>query len=784
MKKIFASEFGILPDKNHNYAAHIAEMIEQVGENAEIIFTAGTYLFDFEDTIRRRYAISNTFSVEEQAVSLVLENRNNLVLDFKGSTLLFTGWQMPIAVDGCNGITVKNASIDWKTPTAAEGIVLEADMMKIVLRIDNEKYPHCVRDGVLYFTEEHWGENAYWAAMEYDKDTLRVRKGAADTVLKATFTELNENTVEMSGFFAVPPLKGNYLALRHGKRNHSAVFAQDSQDIRFENFLVHNSCGIAFVCQFCENITMDRVAVVPNEERGRFVTSAHDDAMQFSNCKGDILVSGCRFRSMFDDAVNVHGTSTRIVKMDGSQLVGEFVERCSAGFGRYAKPGDCVSFINRQTLDSYATAVVESFRLLDEFHFEMTFDGVLPEAVCVGDAMENLTNTPAVVIENCIVGSARARGVLVATPGKVVISDNVFDTSGSAILASGDANGWFESGACQDVTIRNNVFTEHCLSSEYQFGEGVISFYPVIPDPQNSSGFHRNIRITSNNFTAGDRRVLYAIGVKGLTFSDNTVVSLDRSGRDTDYTQYVYCSDVQEENNRIVECFPKTTRRDVKIAFLGDSITEGCFELVKREDDTIEIVRDVEFGYPVLLKQLFEMKLPQYQVEIINAGISGNTSGDGLERVEQDVILAKPDLVVVCFGLNDACLRQPEQYAANMDGIFSALRGAGLPVIFMTPNMMNTYVHEKVLPGLIKTAAECCDCQNDGGMDLLIRRGVEMAQKHHIAVCDCYGVWEQMAESGIDTTELLCNYINHPTRQLHRLFADNLFDYVVKFLQE
>ena len=241
---------------------------------------------------------------------------------------------------------------------------------------------------------------------------------------------------------------------------------------------------------------------------------------------------------------------------------------------------------------------------------------------------------------------------------------------------------------------------------------------------------------------------------------------------------------MQEENNRVINCFPQTNRKTIKIAFLGDSITEGCFELIKKEDDSIEIVRDVEFGYPVLLKQRIETKLPQYQIEIINAGISGNTSGDGLKRVEDEVIKAEPNLVVVCFGLNDACLRQPEQYAANMDKIFSALRGAGLPVVFMTPNMMNTYVHEKVLPELLKTAADCCNCQNDGSMDLLIRRGVETAEKHGCVVCDCYGMWKRMAESGIDTTELLCNYINHPTRQLHRLFADELFCYVQAFLQK
>ena len=96
----------------------------------------------------------------------------------------------------------------------------------------------------------------------------------------------------------------------------------------------------------------------------------------------------------------------------------------------------------------------------------------LPEAVIPGDALENLTWTPEVIIKNSFFGSNRARGILMSTPGKVVIENNVFESSGSAILIPGDANGWYESGAVTDVLIRNNVFNDPCMTSMYQFCEG------------------------------------------------------------------------------------------------------------------------------------------------------------------------------------------------------------------------------------------------------------------------------------------------------------------------
>src|SRR5690554_5030310 len=41
------------------------------------------------------------------------------------------------------------------------------------------------------------------------------------------------------------------------------------------------------------------------------------------------------------------------------------------------------------------------------------------------------------------------------------------------------------------------------------------------------------------------------------------------------------------------------------------------------------------------------------KMEVINAGIGGNTSGQLLERIEEDVIGHRPDLVIVMVGTND-----------------------------------------------------------------------------------------------------------------------------------
>ncbi|MBQ8525468.1 MAG: hypothetical protein IJ460_01945 [Clostridia bacterium] len=42
-------------------------------------------------------------------------------------------------------------------------------------------------------------------------------------------------------------------------------------------------------------------------------------------------------------------------------------------------------------------------------------------------------------------------------------------------------------------------------------------------------------------------------------------------------------------------------------------------------------------------------------------------------------------------------------------------------------------------------------------------------------MCDCYAKWKKLSETE-DTTMLLVNRINHPTREMHELFAQSLFE--------
>ena len=71
-------------------------------------------------------------------------------------------------------------------------------------------------------------------------------------------------------------------------------------------------------------------------------------------------------------------------------------------------------------------------------------------------------------------------------------------------------------------------------------------------------------------------------------------------------------------------------------------------------------------------------------IEIINAGVSGNTTRDGLARLESDVLSKNPKLVIISLGGNDYLKRLPsEESTSNLNQIVSRIHQTGSAVILL-----------------------------------------------------------------------------------------------------
>lgn len=132
-----------------------------------------------------------------------------------------------------------------------------------------------------------------------------------------------------------------------------------------------------------------------------------------------------------------------------------------------------------------------------------------------------------------------------------------------------------------------------------------------------------------------------------------------------------------------VSAADNTGRAPIKILALGDSLTAG-HGLVQAD------------SFPAQLQKALQAK--GYHVRVINAGVSGDTTSDGLARLDW-VLAAKPDAVIVELGANDA-LRgiDPAVTRANLDKILHTLHQRGLPVLLAgmlaPPNLGKAYADQ------------------------------------------------------------------------------------------
>ncbi len=221
------------------------------------------------------------------------------------------------------------------------------------------------------------------------------------------------------------------------------------------------------------------------------------------------------------------------------------------------------------------------------------------------------------------------------------------------------------------------------------------------------------------------------------------------------------------------------SERPVLIACIGDSVTHGCFELIVDKNGGYQPTYRPDEGYTAMLSRKLRRLFPVAAVTVLNAGISGDSSRGGLMRLERDVLSFKPDLVTVCFGLNDSMNRDTDAglaaYERNMKQIFRKIIDSGSEAMLITPNFMCSYVSSVVEGEMLRnTAAHAVEVQKGGILKRYAECACAVAKEMNVPIADVYKRWEQLHAVGVDTTALLSNGINHPTAEMHGLFVEEI----------
>ena len=118
----------------------------------------------------------------------------------------------------------------------------------------------------------------------------------------------------------------------------------------------------------------------------------------------------------------------------------------------------------------------------------------------------------------------------------------------------------------------------------------------------------------------------------------------------------------------LISCSEKKSQIKIeKVLLFGDSLMSG-FGLP--EDDHLSVVLEKS------------LKFDGYEIQIFNGSISGDTSLDGLDRIEDELSDASYDLIIIGLGANDMLRRiNPDQTKQNLEDIINIIMSNNIEII-------------------------------------------------------------------------------------------------------
>lgn len=185
----------------------------------------------------------------------------------------------------------------------------------------------------------------------------------------------------------------------------------------------------------------------------------------------------------------------------------------------------------------------------------------------------------------------------------------------------------------------------------------------------------------------------------------------------------------------------------------------------------------------------------QTGLNIINAGVGGNNSQDGRARFGSDVLNKNPDLVIICFGMNDSAKDMakhvsPAAFKANLEYFVTALKSKGIKIILATPSYIEEEMyytrHDRAVFESVGGAAAYVDYYCSIIREVASEQGVLLADVRE--ACDEYEDRTKILSDGVHATalgySLYSDRIGAQIKKLYRGDADldgsiSSFDYLM-----
>ena len=523
---INVAEHGIVPGKDITFTLN--RLIDEIKEEEDVtlFFPKGQYDFYPENAVEKYRDVANHDNGLKR-MGFPLYNSKGLTIDGNDSLFMFHGRVVPFTLESTENVTLKNFKIDFIRSFHAELTIVERDVKKktFVATIDSKKYPYLIKNNQIFFDRfdqlDPIGSNIVFDP-KTKSPVFNTRKYNING-LNTKVTQLSDNRLKFEnlGKSTPPPIDNVLVAygIHPTSRLVPGIHITNSKNVKLQDITVFDAGGMALIVERTENIHLNRFNVTSGDDR---MVATRADATHFVGCKGTILMENSLLEHMLDDGINVHGAYVNVDSYLGDkQFIASISHFQQMGLV-FGEAGDKVAILSRETVLPFFETSITQVKKINEKRFIITLADVPAEMPKGPLSMENLTWNPDLVMRNNTIRENRARSVLVTTKGKVLIENNYFNSQMHGILIEGDNKKWYESGAVQDVTIRNNTF----VNSGFGGGAAYPLYASPMLTPQQRVGegfYHKNINFTGNTLESFNGLIAFSRSVDGLNISNNTI---------------------------------------------------------------------------------------------------------------------------------------------------------------------------------------------------------------------------------------------------------------------
>jgi lysophospholipase L1-like esterase len=121
------------------------------------------------------------------------------------------------------------------------------------------------------------------------------------------------------------------------------------------------------------------------------------------------------------------------------------------------------------------------------------------------------------------------------------------------------------------------------------------------------------------------------------------------------------------------------TLKDVRFLAFGDSITEGFMALTP-----FILSLEAAIAYPSRLESMLENRYRIQDFRVINGGVGGEDSREGLNRIRRAIDSTNPEAVLIFEGINGLTRDGESSVASDLRQMVSIAQGRGLHVFIAT----------------------------------------------------------------------------------------------------